>query len=55
MDLLIVVGKKAIIKSILLNAIDGDLLLKLVHLSNIPRMIPSAEPLKKDDVVETKA
>jgi len=32
---------------------DGDLL-KWVHLSNIPRMVPSTEPLK-DDVAETEA
>lgn len=54
MDFAIVVGWKAIIKAIFPKAIDGDLL-KLVHLSNSFRMFPGAEPLKKDDVVETTA
>ncbi|PUU81782.1 fatty acid synthase beta subunit dehydratase [Tuber borchii] len=54
MDFAIVVGWKAIIKAIFPKAIDGDLL-KLVHLSNSFRMLPGAEPLKKDDVVETRA
>ncbi|KAL7270274.1 beta subunit of fatty acid synthetase [Rhizina undulata] len=54
MDFAIVVGWKAIIKAIFPKAIDGDLL-RLVHLSNSFRMLPGAEPLKKDDVVDTKA
>jgi fatty acid synthase subunit beta, fungi type len=54
MDFAIVVGWKAITKPIFPRAIDGDLL-KLVHLSNGFRMIPGAEPLKKDDVLDTTA
>ena len=54
MDFAIVVGWKAIIKSIFPRAIDGDLL-RLVHLSNAFRMIPGAEPLKKDDELDTSA
>ncbi|RKF59344.1 Fatty acid synthase subunit beta [Erysiphe neolycopersici] len=54
MDFAIVVGWKAITKPIFLKEIDGDLL-KLVHLSNGFRMLPGAEPLKKDDEVETTA
>ncbi|KAF1953561.1 beta subunit of fatty acid synthase [Byssothecium circinans] len=54
MDFAIVVGWKAITKPIFPRAIDGDLL-KLVHLSNGFRMLPGAEPLKKDDVVDTTA
>jgi len=54
MDFAIVVGWKAIIKAIFPKAVDGDLL-KLVHLSNSFLMRPGAEPLKKDDIVETKA
>lgn len=54
MDFAIVVGWKAIIKAIFPRKIDGDLL-RLVHLSNSFRMFPGAEPLKKDDVVDTKA
>lgn len=54
MDFAIVVGWKAITKPIFPRAIDGDLL-KLVHLSNGFRMVPGAEPLKKDDVLETTA
>jgi len=54
MDFAIVVGWKAIMKAIFPKAIDGDLL-RLVHLSNGFRMLPGAEPLQKDDVVDTKA
>ena len=54
MDFAIVVGWKAITKAIFPKAIDGDLL-RLVHLSNSFRMYPGAEPLQKDDVVETTA
>ena len=54
MDFAIVVGWKAITKPIFPRAIDGDLL-RLVHLSNSYRMIPGAEPLKKDDVLNTTA
>ncbi|KAF8473168.1 fatty acid synthase beta subunit dehydratase [Kalaharituber pfeilii] len=54
MDFAIVVGWKAIIKAIFPKAIDGDLL-RLVHLSNSFRMLPGAEPLKKDDIVDTTA
>lgn len=54
MDFAIVVGWKAITKPIFPRTIDGDLL-KLVHLSNSFRMLPGAEPLKKDDEVETTA
>ncbi|KAK9464500.1 acyl transferase domain-containing protein [Lipomyces arxii] len=54
MDFAIFVGWKAIIKALFPKAIDGDLL-KLVHLSNSFKMYPGAEPLKKDDVVNTKA
>jgi fatty acid synthase subunit beta len=54
MDFAIVVGWKAITKPIFPRSIDGDLL-KLVHLSNQFRMLPAAEPLKKGDVVSTKA
>ncbi|KAK4143317.1 acyl transferase domain-containing protein [Dichotomopilus funicola] len=54
MDFAIVVGWKAITKPIFPRTIDGDLL-KLVHLSNQFRMMPGAEPLKKDDVVTTTA
>ena len=54
MDFAIVVGWRAIIKAIFPKAIDGDLF-KLVHLSNSFRMLPGAEPLKKDNVVETTA
>ena len=54
MDFAIVVGWKAITKPIFPKAIDGDLL-KLVHLSNSFRMLPGAEPLKKDDVLDTTA
>lgn len=54
MDFAIVVGWKAIMMAIFPKTVDGDLL-KLVHLSNGYRMIPGAEPLKKDDVVTTNA
>ena len=54
MDFAIVVGWKAIMKAIFPKDIDGDLL-RLVHLSNSFRMLPGAEPLKKGDVVDTKA
>ena len=54
MDFAIVVGWKAITKPIFPRAIDGDLL-KLVHLSNSFRMLPGAEPLKKNDVLDTTA
>ncbi|CAI5760087.1 unnamed protein product [Candida verbasci] len=54
MDFAIVIGWKAIIKAIFPKTVDGDLL-KLVHLSNGYKMIPGAAPLKKDDVVSTKA
>lgn len=54
MDFAIVVGWQAIIKAIFPKTVDGDLL-KLVHLSNGYKMIPGAAPLKKDDVVSTKA
>lgn len=54
MDFAIVVGWKAITKPTFPRAIDGDLL-KLVHLSNGFRMIPGAEPIKKGDLLETKA
>ncbi|EER30789.1 fatty acid synthase beta subunit dehydratase [Candida tropicalis MYA-3404] len=54
MDFAIVVGWKAIIKSIFPKTVDGDLL-KLVHLSNGYKMVPGAAPLQKDDVVSTKA
>lgn len=54
MDFAIVVGWKAIMKAIFPKTVDGDLL-KLVHLSNGYRMIPGAEPLKKDDVVSSSA
>ena len=54
MDFAIVVGWKAITKPIFPRSIDGDLL-KLVHLSNGFRMVPSAEPLKNGDVVSTTA
>lgn len=54
MDFAIVVGWKAIMKAIFPKTVDGDLL-KLVHLSNGYRMIPGAEPLKKDDVVRSEA
>lgn len=54
MDFAIVVGWKAIMKAIFPKTVDGDLL-KLVHLSNGYRMIPGAEPLKKDDVVYSDA
>lgn len=54
MDFAIVIGWKAIMKAIFPKDIDGDLL-RLVHLSNSFRMLPGAEPLKKGDVVDTKA
>ncbi|CAK9441726.1 uncharacterized protein LODBEIA_P55940 [Lodderomyces beijingensis] len=54
MDFAIVIGWKAIIKAIFPKTVDGDLL-KLVHLSNGYKMIPGAAPLKKDDVVSTRA
>ncbi|RLV90824.1 Fatty acid synthase subunit beta [Spathaspora sp. JA1] len=54
MDFAIVIGWRAIIKAIFPSTVDGDLL-KLVHLSNGYKMIPGAAPLKKDDVVSTKA
>lgn len=54
MDFAIVIGWKAITKPIFSRTIDGDLL-KLVHLSNAFRMLPSAEPLKKGDKVSTTA
>ena len=54
MDFAIVIGWRAIIKAIFPKTVDGDLL-KLVHLSNGYKMIPGAAPLKKDDVVSTKA
>jgi fatty acid synthase subunit beta len=54
MDFAIVVGWKAIMKAIFPKDIDGDLL-RLVHLSNSFRMLPGADPLKKDDVVDTNA
>ncbi|KAK6202274.1 S-acyl fatty acid synthase thioesterase [Scheffersomyces amazonensis] len=54
MDFAIVIGWRAIIKAIFPKTVDGDLL-KLVHLSNGYRMIPGAAPLKKDDVVYSKA
>ncbi|KAI5964258.1 FAS1 [Candida pseudojiufengensis] len=54
MDFAIVIGWKAIIKAIFPKTVDGDLL-KLVHLSNGYKMIPGAAPLKKDDIVSTKA
>ena len=50
----IVIGWKAIIKAIFPKSVDGDLL-KLVHLSNGYKMITGAAPLKKGDVVSTKA
>ena len=53
-DFDIVVGWKAILKAIFPNASDRDLL-KLVHLSNSFRLLPGQEPLRKDDMVETKA
>lgn len=54
MDFAIVIGWKAIIKAIFPKSVDGDLL-KLVHLSNGYKMITGAAPLKKGDVVSTKA
>lgn len=54
MDFAIVIGWKAIMKAIFPKSVDGDLL-KLVHLSNGYRMIVGAEPLKKDDLVTSKA
>lgn len=54
MDFAIVVGWKAIMNSIFPKTVDGDLL-KLVHLSNGYRMIPGADLLRKDDVVNCKA
>lgn len=54
MDFAIVIGWKAIMKAIFPKTIDGDLL-KLVHMFNGYRMIPGAEPLKKDDVVSSNA
>jgi fatty acid synthase subunit beta len=54
MDFAIVVGWKAIIKSIFPKTVDGDLL-KLVHLSNGYKMIPGAAPLQKGDVVSTRS
>jgi len=45
---------KVIIKAIFSQAIDGDLR-KLVHLSNILRMLFSAEASKEGSVAETKA
>ncbi|KAK6458738.1 S-acyl fatty acid synthase thioesterase [Scheffersomyces xylosifermentans] len=54
MDFAIVIGWRAIIKAIFPKTVDGDLL-KLVHLSNGYKMIPGAAPLKKDDVVSSKA
>ncbi|KAI5956395.1 FAS1 [Candida jiufengensis] len=54
MDFAIVIGWQAIIKAIFPKTVDGDLL-KLVHLSNGYKMIPGAAPLKKDDIVSTKA
>ncbi|ABN68335.2 Fatty acid synthase subunit beta Includes: 3-hydroxypalmitoyl-[acyl-carrier-protein] dehydratase; Enoyl-[acyl-carrier-protein] reductase [NADH]; [Acyl-carrier-protein] acetyltransferase; [Acyl-carrier-protein] malonyltransferase; S-acyl fatty acid synthas [Scheffersomyces stipitis CBS 6054] len=54
MDFAIVIGWRAIIKAIFPESVDGDLL-KLVHLSNGYKMIPGAAPLKKDDVVSSKA
>lgn len=54
MDFAIVIGWKAIMKAIFPKTIDGDLL-RLVHMFNGYRMIPGAEPLKKDDVVSSSA
>ncbi|RPA81809.1 fatty acid synthase beta subunit dehydratase [Ascobolus immersus RN42] len=54
MDFAIVAGWKAIIKPIFPSYADGDLL-KLVHLSNSFRMLPGATPLRKDDILETRA
>jgi len=50
----IVVGWEAILRAIFQNAPDGDLL-KLVHRSNSFRLLPGTEPLRKNDIVETKA
>ena len=54
MDFAIVIGWKAIMKAIFPKTIDGDLL-RLVHMFNGYRMIPGAEPLKKNDVVSSSA
>lgn len=54
MDFAIVVGWKSIMKAIFPRKIDGDLL-KLVHLSNGYRMMPGAEPMKKGDVISSRA
>lgn len=54
MDFAIVIGWKAIMTAIFPKTVDGDLL-RLVHMSNGYRMMPGAEPLKKDDVVSSDA
>ncbi|CDK24222.1 unnamed protein product [Kuraishia capsulata CBS 1993] len=52
MDFAIIIGWKAIMKSIFPKTVDGDIL-RLVHLSNSYKMFPNAAPLKKGDVVST--
>ena len=54
MDFAIVVGWKAVIKSIFPDCVDGDLL-KLVHLSNEFRMLESNRHLQEGDELECKA
>ncbi|CAK7910767.1 fatty acid synthase subunit beta [[Candida] anglica] len=54
MDFAIVIGWRAIMKSIFPKSVDGDLL-KLVHLSNGYKMNVGVEPLKKGDKVSSKA
>ncbi|KAI1392857.1 fatty acid synthase beta subunit [Hypoxylon trugodes] len=53
MDFAIIAGWKALMEP-LFHAVDGDLL-KLVHLSNRFRMIPSATPFKKGDVLSASS
>ncbi|KAG0684342.1 beta subunit of fatty acid synthetase [Pichia californica] len=54
MDFAIVIGWKAIMKSIFPKAVDGDIL-KLVHLSNAYTILPNSTPLKVGDKVSSDA
>ncbi|ODQ45125.1 hypothetical protein PICMEDRAFT_73908 [Pichia membranifaciens NRRL Y-2026] len=54
MDFAIVIGWKAIMKSIFPKCVDGDIL-KLVHLSNAYTILPNSAPLKVGDKVSSDA
>jgi fatty acid synthase subunit alpha len=54
MGFAIVTGWQAIMKATFPSSIDGDLL-KLVHLSNVFKVIPGSRPLKAGDVCRAEA